>query len=155
MVIGEILRNEPLSKVGYRRLVAVAPSSTLAEAVAVMQSEQVGSVLVCESDRLVGMLTERHVIRKLAVGAKTLDERVDVSMIKNPETVRPDESVASAICKMQRHRYRRLPVVDADGKPLGLLSMRRIIQYMAGHFPSAVFNLPPRPGQFAAEREGA
>ncbi len=155
MVIGEILRNEPLSKVGYRRLVAVTPGSTMAEAVAVMQSERVGSVLVCESGRLVGMLTERHVIRRLAVATKTLDERVDVSMIKNPETVRPDESVASAICKMQQHRYRRLPVVDADGKPLGLLSMRRIIQYMAEHFPSAVFNLPPRPGQFAAEREGA
>ncbi|MCH7871411.1 MAG: CBS domain-containing protein [Planctomycetes bacterium] len=155
MVIGEILRNEPLSKVGYRRLVAVAPHSTLAEAVAVMQSEKVGSVLVCESDRLVGMLTERHVIHKLAAAANTLDERVDVSMIKNPETVRPDESVASAICKMQQHRYRRLPVVDADGTPLGLLSMRRIIQYMAEHFPSAVFNLPPRPDHFAAEREGA
>ncbi len=155
MVIGEILRNEPLSKVGYRRLVAVAPSSTMAEAVAVMQSEQVGSVLVCENDRLVGMLTERHVIRKLAGETKSLDERVDVSMIKNPQTVRPDESVASAICKMQQHRYRRLPVIDADGKPLGLLSMRRIIQYMAEHFPSAVYNLPPRPGQFAAEREGA
>lgn len=155
MIIGEILRAETLAKVGYRKIVAVAPGDTVAEAVAVMQAEHVGSALVCDSGRLVGMLTERHVLRKLTHDAAALKDRVDSCMIRDPQTVHPDDSVASAICKMQQYRHRRLPVVDRDGTPLGLLSMRRIIQYMAEHFPSAVYNLPPRPDQFATEREGA
>ncbi len=155
MIIGDILRAEPLSKVGYRKIVAVAPGDTVAEAVAVMQAKHVGSALVCENRRLVGMLTERQVLRKLAQGAAALKDHVDSCMIRDPQTVHPDDSVASAICKMQQDGHRRLPVVDRDGTPLGLLSMRRIIQFMAEHFPSAVYNLPPRPDQFATQREGA
>ncbi len=155
MIIGDILRAEPLSKVGYRKIVAVAPGDTVAEAIAVMQAEHVGSALVCESGRLVGMLTERHVLRKLAHGAAALNDHVDSCMIRDPQTVHPDDSVASAICKMQQDGHRRLPVIDWDGTPLGLLSMRRIMQFMAEHFPSAVYNLPPRPDQFATQREGA
>ena len=155
MGIGEILRTEPISKVGYRRLVAVSPGSTLAEAVSLMQAENVGSVLVCDGSALVGMLTERQVIRQLTGEPAALAARVDSCMTRDPETVRIDESLASAICKMEERRIRRLPVAGPDGEPLGLLSMRRILQHIAEHFPSAVYNLPPRPDQFATEREGA
>lgn len=155
MDLSQILRNEPLSRVGFRRLVAVGPRDTLARAVALMQAEHVGSVLVCEGERLLGMLTERNVLTALAAGGATLDEPVESRMVRTPACVRRDESMAAAICKMHRDGHRRLPVVDERGRPLGILAMKRIVRYLAEHFPRAVYTLPPRPGHYAVERDGA
>ena len=56
---------------------------------------------------------------------------------------------------MEEGGYRHLPVVDENGKAVGMLSVKRIIRYLVEHFPGAVYNLPPDPGAVQQEREGA
>jgi hypothetical protein len=46
-------------------------------------------------------------------------------------------------------------VVDEDGRPVGVLSVRRIMHYLAEHFPTTVYNLPPDPSAIPQAREGA
>jgi CBS domain containing-hemolysin-like protein len=56
---------------------------------------------------------------------------------------------------MQQGGHRHLPVVDEDDRPLGIVSVKRIIHYLVEHYPAAVYNLPPEHAVISHEREGA
>jgi CBS domain-containing protein len=76
-------------------------------------------------------------------------------MTANPVVVHPKESIATAVRRMEEGGYRHLPVVDPAGQPVGVLSVKRIVNYLAEHFPSTIYNQPPDPGAFPLEPEGA
>ena len=65
------------------------------------------------------------------------------------------ETVATAIAKMSRGGYRRLPIVSEDGQPQGFIKVASILNFLVGHFPSLVYNLPPEPHHKTETREGA
>lgn len=114
-----------------------------------------GSILVLdENEKLSGIFTERDALRLMATGA---DWSVPVGtvMTKEPVTIAPDDNVATAIGKMSAGHYRRLPVVDADGKPQQFLKVSHILHYLVEHFPRYVYNLPPSPNKTISSREGA
>ncbi len=54
---------------------------------------------------------------------------------------------------MQHGGYRHLPVVDENNRPTGVLSVKRIIHYLAEHYPTAVYNLPPESGTIPEKRK--
>jgi CBS domain-containing protein len=56
---------------------------------------------------------------------------------------------------MEEGGYRHLPVIDQAGRPLGVLSVKRIVHYLAEHFPSTIYNQPPDPNVVPLEPEGA
>ena len=56
---------------------------------------------------------------------------------------------------MSRGGYRRLPIVNRDGAPTGVLSVRQILRYLVEHFPTAIYTLPPTPDEATKDREGA
>lgn len=155
MDLQRLLRTETVRHVGCRAPVRVDPDVTVREAAAVMNREQVGSVLVCQGDELVGLLTERDVLKCAARGSAGLDEKVAACMASDPLCASMDESVASVICKMHLKGHRRLPVTDESGAPVGMTSMKRIVKYLAEQFPTAVLTLPPDPDSFTEQREGA
>ena len=76
-------------------------------------------------------------------------------MARNPVVVSPEDSVGDAIAKMSRGGYRRLPIVNRDGVPTGVLSVRSILHYLVEHFPMAIYTLPPTPDEATKDREGA
>jgi CBS domain-containing protein len=76
-------------------------------------------------------------------------------MTRNPTTVQVKEPVASAVRRMREGGYRHLPVVDEAGQPIGMLSAKRIVHYLAEHYPQTIYNQNPKPGAAPTEREGA
>jgi CBS domain-containing protein len=132
----------------------VQANRPVAEAVALMRQEQVGCVLVCDGERVVGIFTERDLMRRVMAHAKPLTLPVSDFMTKDPVTVHPKEPIGSALRRMEEGGYRHLPVMD-EGKPVGILSVKRIVHYLVEHFPGTVYNLPPDPGAVQQEREGA
>ena len=76
-------------------------------------------------------------------------------MTRNPVVVQLGESIGAAVRRMEEGGYRHLPVVDCPGRPLGVLSVKRIVQYLVEHFPATIYCLPPDPNVFPLEREGA
>jgi len=76
-------------------------------------------------------------------------------MTRDPIVVHPKEPIGAAVRRMEEGGYRHLPVVDALGKPLGVLSVKRIVHYLVEHFPATIYNLPPDPDVFPQEAEGA
>jgi hypothetical protein len=63
--------------------------------------------------------------------------------------------VGKAIGLMSAGGFRRLPIVDDQGKPVGLLKVSGILHYLVEHFPKVVYTLPPAPHHKMGEREGA
>ncbi len=154
MDLARNLKIESVSRLNPAPPLQVRPTQTVAEAVALMRREQVGCVLVCDRDQLVGILTERDLMRRVMALGKPLTSPVSECMTPNPVAVHPKEPIGSAVRRMEEGGYRHLPVVD-NGKPVGMLSVKRIVHYLVEHFPGTVYNLPPVPGAIQHEREGA
>jgi CBS domain-containing protein len=133
----------------------VTPNQTVAEAVALMCRERVGCLLVCENERVVGIFTERDLMRRILADGKPLTLPVADVMTPNPVMVHPKEPIGAAVQRMEEGGYRHLPVVDEEGRPVGVLSVKRIVHYLVEHFPGTVYNLPPDPCAVQMEREGA
>ena len=83
------------------------------------------------------------------------DTPVGTVMTSGPVTVTGQEPIRNAIQKMESGGYRHLPVVDATGRPVGVLSVKRIVHYLVEHFPRTIYTLPPEPNAFPQEAEGA
>ena len=155
MELARNLRNDPVSRLEPTPPRAVDRSATVADAVALMRRAGVGCVLVCDGGRLVGLFTERDLMcRVLAVGKALTLPVIDV-MTPAPETVRPKDSIRLAVRRMRAGGHRHLPVVDDDHRPLGVLSVKRVVHYLVEHYPGAVYNQPPDSGVVPGEREGA
>lgn len=155
MDIEEVLREETVKRIGYDETLEVAPQMPIREVIGEMQTQRVGAALVCDAGRLVGLFTERDLLGFLTTDNPDLSAPVSDRMTRDPVCVGPEESLASAICRMQGGGFRRLPVVDQDRAACGMLSVKQIVRFIADHFPAAIFNLPPQPGRFASECEGA
>lgn len=109
-----------------RPIHTIPPAATARDACMALKAADVGALAVMESDRLVGILSERDVIRKCIAGGRRTDEtRVADIMTPSPVTVRSDTKVADAMEAMVTGGFRHLPVVD-DGRVVGMLSMRDI-----------------------------
>jgi CBS domain-containing protein len=113
--------------------ITVAPEDTLGEVAERMSAQNVGAVVVKDFGRLIGVLTERDMLRAMAARVHTSDARVRQWMTENPITASPDTTFDEASKIMLDKGFRHLPVVDGD-TILGIVSLRRI---MGGRRPTA------------------
>jgi CBS domain-containing protein len=149
---GAIL-TEPIRSLEPREPVCVRPKTSIRDAIEAMNDAGTGCVLVTQGERLVGILTERDVLKKV-VGKFDLDNLVERFMTKHPETVGMDDGIAYALNKMHVGGYRHIPVVDKDGRPVGVVSVRDFVKFIVSLFPAAVLNVPPEPGLAARALDG-
>ncbi len=99
----------------------VQASQTVAQAVALMRQEEVGCLLVCQGQRVVGVFTERDLMRRVLSARASLDLPVAGFMTPNPVCVHPKDPIGLAVRRMEEGGYRHLPVVDELGRPVGVL----------------------------------
>jgi len=151
------LTEERLRVLSRRQPVTVLPGTSLAECLRAIQRTGTGdSVFVCAADgRLIGVLTERDIFGRIVAGHVDLSQPVESLMTREPNTLDLDQTIRDAIVLMQTGRYRNVPVVDADGRLVGVVRQADIIKYLAESFPEELLNLPPRPHQRMKEPEGA
>jgi CBS domain-containing protein len=108
-------------------LLSVEPQTTIAEVARQMRLGDSDSVAVLSEGRLVGIITERDLVRAIADGLDPQQARADVVMTADPATVGADEDVAVVAVKMMRLGIRHLPVLNKAGKPVGLVSARNLV----------------------------
>jgi CBS domain-containing protein len=155
--IGAAILGQPIRELATLKPVVCVPAvATVRVAVERMNHANSGCVLVEDGGRLVGIFTERDVLTKVVGTGLNVDQtRVGILMTRHPETLSPDDQVAYALNMMSVGGFRHIPLVDEAGRPVGLVSMRNVVDYMVELFPSEVLNLPPSPQRVPLAREGA
>ena len=97
------------------------------EAAAILSDHEIGAAPVLAGDRLIGMFTERDILRRLvAIGRDADAMRVADLMTPAPRTVSAETPLVTAFAIMIEGKFRHLPVVDAHGRVVAMLSMRDI-----------------------------
>ncbi len=155
MDLARNLKVESVSRLNSTAPHQVRPNQSVADAVEVMRKASVGCVLICDKGKLLGIFTERDLMRDVLAAGKPLTMSIAEVMSPEPMVVHDKQTIGGAIQQMQEGGYRHLPVVDEHGKAVGILSVKRIIRYLVEHFPATVYNLSPDPGAVQQEREGA
>lgn len=113
-----------VSDVMTRGARSMTPQDTLADAAKVMDELNVGSVPICDGDRLVGMVTDRDiVVRGLARDADPKSCKLAEVMSGHVRTAREDDDVDEVLSEMANSQIRRMPVVDGQDKLAGILSI--------------------------------
>ncbi len=114
----------PVSEVMTRGVRSLAPDDTLQFAAQAMEELNVGVIPVCTEGRVVGIVTDRDiVVRGVAQGLAPASTQLREVMSEPVETCREDEPLEEATQKMEERQIRRLPVMDAQGELVGILSL--------------------------------
>jgi CBS domain-containing protein len=130
---------------------AVSPTMTVASAVELLNQNKVGSVLVIDEGRLVGIFTERDVLRRV-VGERRDADRTTVAEVMTRDLVvmRPTSTVGEAMKVFSERRIRHLPVLDA-GRLVGVVSqgdlnhwlirdhqgeIQSLVEFVTGQYPA-------------------
>jgi len=117
----------PIADVMPLRLVSVRPDESVQVAIARMLEENVGSVAVVEDGRLVGIFTERDVLRLAGDGQAFAEIMVGTVMTRSLVTVGPDDDVLQVAQLMGSRRIRHVPVVQGE-HPLGIVGIRDVLR---------------------------
>jgi CBS domain-containing protein len=108
-----------------------AADDTLAEAAAKMRQQQTGSLLVMEGNALAGIVTERDVLKVVGAGQDPKSVSLRDVMTTDVVTIEPDTSVKDAAQIMFDKWFRHLPVTTAEGKVVGIISLRDLLLLVA------------------------
>jgi CBS domain-containing protein len=105
-----------------------SPQDTLADVVDLLVGYNCGSLVVCENDEMVGIITERDILRACATTRESLESLcVTDRMTRCPVTASLDDEVADAMGVMTEHRIRHLPVLEV-GKLVGIISIGDLVK---------------------------
>ena len=110
-----------------KTLYSVDPSTTVGEAISLMAQNRIGSALIMEGGKLVGIFTERDTVRAISQSHDAPTHEISSWMTRDPKTVSPDVEVEDALRTMLDNGFRHLPVVER-GEVIGMVSMRDLAE---------------------------
>lgn len=110
----------------HRRLITVTPTISVRKAAELLTKEGIRGAPVVENDAIVGIITSIDVGRALSEGRE--DRMVKEVMSKVPVTIEADASILEAVQKMQKNDVGRIIVVDAQRKPIGIVTRTDILK---------------------------
>jgi CBS domain-containing protein len=123
-----------VAEVMNKSVLTVDPTASIGEAAEKMIEAGVGAVVVMEDmARIVGIVTERDLMRAVAQRARAAEARVRQWMTESVVTIEPDTEIHDAAKMMFQRNFRHLPVVNSEGRLLGIASLRRLSQYEFEH----------------------
>lgn len=120
-----------VSEIMTQAAVTDRADDTLADAAAKMWEQQTGSLLVMDGEELLGIITERDILKAVATDVALNETRVSDAMTKDLVTAHPSDSLREAAAVMAEKWIRHLPVVER-GKVLGIISQRDLTGVLAG-----------------------
>ena len=153
MDLRQQLQSETVKDVGFRDVVAVPVDAAVREAVAVMQQHQVGCCCVVEEGRLVGIFTERNLVTRVLGQPRGLDLPISECMTRKPVTSRTSDPLRAVLAAMHQGGFRHIPLIDADHRPVGTVSVKRAVRFLREKLPEVVYNAS-EPGSFPVRAEG-
>lgn len=142
-----------------KKLISVVPTTSAFECAKILKKEHLGSVVVKDKGKLLGIVSEQDLVYKII--AKSIEPKktkISEIMTKKVITISPDKDITDAMLKMSKFNVRRLPIVE-NGKILGMLTMKDVLKIEPQLFELIVDKLDLReenhkPIHLVGEREG-
>jgi len=150
-VFDQSVLREPIRHLDPRPPLMLPPTAAVREAIAIMREHRIGCVLIVEGERLVGIITERDLLLKLE--AATLTAPLRTLMTPDPEVLGMEDPIAYALNKMSVGGFRHVPLVDGSRRPVGVVSVRDIVDYLVAFFPNDVLTIAPDPARAETWRD--
>jgi CBS domain-containing protein len=117
-----------VSEVMTKEVVTVGPHYNVADVASLMDAKGIGSVIVLEEDRVLGILTERDILKVIGAGEDPKNVAAHEALIGDLYTIAPDASIEDAANQMTQARVRHLPVI-ADDQIVGIVSIRDVVRW--------------------------
>ena len=156
MPLLENMQNETVSRLALREPVTVTADDSIRTAIKKMREEKLGSAIVVAKDRKpVGIFTEAMLTQLLSQDRPVVDEPVGEHLSNQCPWVRITDPVADVLAALELKNVRFLPVVDEEGRLVGLTGQKGLMEYVADHFPQQVTVQRIGGSPFPHEREGA
>ena len=142
--------------IDLRPLVTATVSSTVRQAIEQMRAEKPHVLLLVDGpdEHLAGIFTERDILDRVVLDPSNYDRPVKDFMTPDPITLTAEETLAKAVHLMHRYGFRRVPIVDAEGRPAKIVGQMDIVKFLADEYADTVLNLPPQPDQVMQTPEG-
>lgn len=113
-----------VSQVMTRTVRTLTPQDTVVQAAQAMAELNVGTIPVCEADRVVGIVTDRDIVlRAVAKDQAPGSTRLEQVMSRDVQCAQADDAVDQVLTEMARRQIRRMPVVDANQRLVGILAL--------------------------------
>ena len=154
MDLREVLTTTKVAELTLKSVPILSPRDSVARAASEMREHSHGSALICDGGKLVGVFTERDLLRFIA-GGKAMQTTLDGVMTAQPRTIRSEDTLLTVVQLMDQGGYRRLPVVDVAGAPAGIVDVKTVMHFLVEHFPAGVYNQASHAHQLAKDAEGA
>lgn len=146
ITVDEGIFDRPIRDLHYHPPLCLQRTAKLAAAVKLMQQHSVGAVMIQEGERLIGILSERDILRKVLGTDVNLNEvTVEKYMTRNPEVLKLDDVIAYAIHRMHVGGFRHVPLVDNEHRPVGIVSVKDVNDYIVSVIAQQILTLPPDP----------
>ncbi len=138
---------EKIRELEPNKPVTVEMDASVGRVIGIMQERKFGAVLVVDGHgKLTGIFTERDVLNKfVSKGLNPEQVKVSQLMTVNPSALSLDHSIAFAMNRMSVGGYRHVPIVDKDHKPIAIISVKDVVNFIVEHYPQEILNLPPEP----------
>lgn len=149
------LLTEPVNQLDLADYCIVTSDTPVRQAIERMREmRQNCAIIIGKGTQVVGILTDRDVLKRVVTAPDTWDKHVEEVMTPDPQTISPDAPAGEALYMMDEGRYRNVPVVNARGLIRGNVTHYSILKFLTDHFPQEVYNLPPDPTNYASDRDG-
>ena len=148
------LQEEKVAHLDLSGFSQVPSGTTVREALNKLRAERHNICLITQGTHLLGIFTDRDVLRRVVGVEGAIDGPIDSVMTRNPITITPDAPALDALCIMDEHHFRNLPVVDSQGNVVGDMTHQAIIAYLATRYPVEVLNRPLQADRFPRRAEG-
>jgi len=155
MTLEQDLQTELVAHLDLSEYTLVDSETSVREVVNRMRADGHNCALIVESGKLVGIFTDRDVLRKVVDAPETWNRPIRELMTPAPKTVTPNAPVHEALDLMHAGHFRNVPAVDESGHVVGNLTHYSVVRFLADHFPEEIYNLPPDPERFPHARDGA
>lgn len=134
------LREDAVTRIDHRPFLSVPVGETVRSALAMMAERDVAClVVVNDAAQPIGIFSERDVLKRVSASFERMaDQPVSAVMTESPMVVYASDPPAKVLNVMVNGAFRHVPVVDADGKLMGVVGVRRMIRYLQEQFPEAV-----------------
>jgi CBS domain-containing protein len=121
--------------------ICLGQDANLRTVLTLLKEKKIGAVILTDFEgKIIGIFSERDVILRVAMAEYTLETTVSEVMTPTPKTISMTTTVAFALQLMAEQGYRHLPIVDEDQVPIGMISVKDVIDYIAHSLTKALLS---------------